>query len=83
MQHGKNSGEEEEHGVHDAEGEACLEHGARLVDIDGEATEMGVAEYPEGDIVGIAGGDMCAVCASNEAQVVDTSYQSANKAQVD
>lgn len=82
VQQGEHGSEEEEHDVHDAQGEAGLEHGARLVDADGKAVDVGVAEDAEAHIVGAARGDVAAVGAVDEAEVVDTGYQGAEKAEV-
>ncbi len=67
VQQGKNGGEEEKHNVHDAQGKARLEHGARLVDVNSEAVEMGGTEDAEANVVGIAGGDVATVGAGDEA----------------
>lgn len=83
VQHCQDRSDEEEDTVHDAQGKACLEQSARLVDIDSKAVEMGGTEDAKGGVVGAAGGDVGAVGASNEAQVVDACYQGANEGKVD
>jgi len=67
---GQDGGEEEEDAVHDAEGEAGLEHGARLVGVDGDAVAVEGPKRPEGDVVARAR-HVGAVGARDESEVVD------------
>lgn len=67
---GEDGGEEEEDAVHDAEREAGLEHGARLVGVDRDAVAVEGPEYPEADVVARPA-DVGAVGAGDEAEVVD------------
>lgn len=76
---GKDGGEEEKDAIHDAEGEAGLEHGAGLVGIDFETIAAEGAENAKVDVVGGAGGDVGAVGAGDEAEVVDTCDECANE----
>lgn len=73
-------GEEEEDAVHDAEGKASLEKGACLVGVDAEAIAVELAENTEVEVVGGARGDMGAVGAGDEAEVVDARNESADEA---
>lgn len=77
---GEDGSEEEKDAVHDSECEAGLEHGAGLVGIDFEAIAAKRAEDAKVDVVGRAGGDVCAVGAGDEAEVVDTCDECANEA---
>lgn len=79
VQPGEDGGEEEEDGVHDAEGEARLEQGARLVGVDADAVAVD-AEEAEVDGVGRAVGDVGAVGAGDEAEVVDAGDEGADEA---
>lgn len=67
---GQHGGKEEEDAVHDAEGEAGLEHGARLVGVDVDAVAVEGPERPEVDVVARAP-DAGAVRARDESEVVD------------
>lgn len=75
---GEHGGEEEEDAVHDAEGEAGLEHGARLVGVDVDAVAVEGPEYPEVDVVGRPA-DAGAVRAGDEAEVVDRCDEGADE----
>lgn len=75
---GEHGGEEEEDAVHDAEGEAGLEHGARLVGVDADAVAVEGSKRPEADVVARPA-DVGAVRAGDEAQVVDSSDEGADE----
>lgn len=77
---GQHGGEEKEDAVHDAEGEAGLEHGARLVGVDGDAVAVEGAEDAKVDVVGRAGRDVGAVGVGDEAEVVDACNEGADEA---
>lgn len=77
---GEDSGEEEKDAVHDTQREAGLEHCAGLVGIDFETVAAEGAENAKVDVVGRAGGDVGAVGAGDEAEVVDTCDECANEA---
>jgi hypothetical protein len=77
---GQDGGEEEEDAVHDAEGEAGLEHGAGLVGADRDAVAVEVAEDAEVDVVLVAGGDVGTVGAADPAEVVDCCDECADEA---
>jgi hypothetical protein len=79
-QHGR---EEEEDGVHDAKGKARLQHAARLVDVDVERVERGVAEDAEADGRRRPGRDVDAVKVLDEAQIVHAGYEGADEAEID
>lgn len=72
---GEDGGEEEEDAVHDAEGEAGLEHGAGLVGVDADAVAVEGAENAKGEVVRVAAADVGAVGAGDEAEVVDARYE--------
>ena len=85
------AGHDEEDDVHDGEGEAGLEHGARLVDVDAERP---VVDDPGADDDGVAVARhaagraepavrVAAVGVGDAAQVVDARDQRAREAQVD
>ena len=76
------TGDEEEDAVHDAEGEAGLEHGARLGRADVQAVDGRAAQRAEGDGVRRAGGHVRAVGVRDEAQLVHAGDQGADEAQV-
>lgn len=76
---GEHGGEEEEDAVHDAEREAGLEHGARLVGVDVDAVAVEGPEYPEADVVARPA-DVGAVGAGDEAEVVDGCDEGADEA---
>lgn len=76
---GEHGGEEEEDGVHDAEGEGGLEHGAGFVGVDAEARAVVGAEDAEVEVVGRAGRDGDAVCVGDEAEVVDAGDEGADE----
>lgn len=75
---GEHGGEEEEDAVHDAKGEAGLEHGARLVGVDVDAVAVEGPEYPEADVVARPA-DAGAVRAGDEAEVVDRCDEGADE----
>lgn len=75
---GEHGGEEEKDAVHDAEGEAGLEHGARLVGVDIDAVAVEGPEYPEADVVARPA-DAGAVRAGDEAEVVDRCDEGADE----
>ena len=79
---GQNGSGEEEDAVHDAKGEARLEHSARLVDRNVEAVDTSRAEDAECDIVRVADSDVGAVGTADEAQIVDASDKSSDKAKI-
>lgn len=62
--------EEEEDTVHDAEGEAGLEKGACLVGVHTDPVSVEGAKDAEVKIVGRTSGDIRAVCAGDEAEVI-------------
>lgn len=74
VQPGQDGGEEEHDAVHDAEGEAGLEQGARLVGVDAHARAVDAKEAKV-DVVGGPRRDVGAVGARDEAQVVDARDQ--------
>lgn len=76
---GKDGREEEKDAVHDAEREAGLEHCASLVGIDFEAIAAEGAENAKVNVVGRTGGDVGAVGAGDEAEVVNTCDECANE----
>lgn len=59
--------EEEKDAIHDSKREAGFEHGAGLVGADIDTIAGEGAEYAKVNVVGRAGGDVCAVGACNEA----------------
>lgn len=75
---GEHGGEEEEDAVHDAEREAGLEHGARLVGVDRDAVAVEGPEYPEADVVARPA-DVGAVGAGDETEVVDCCDEGADE----
>ena len=75
---GQHGGEEEEDAVHDAEGEAGLEHGARLVGVDVDAVAVEGPEGPKVDVVARAP-DAGAVGARDEPEVVDCCDEGADE----
>lgn len=77
---GQDGGHEEEDAVHDAEGPAGLEHGARLVRVDRHAVAVVLAEDAKVDVVRVAPADAGAVGAADEAEVVDCGDEGADKA---
>lgn len=77
---GEEGGEEEEDDVHDAEGEARLEQGARLVRVDAEAVAVELAKDAKVDVVGGPGRDVRAVGPGDEAEVVDACDEGAEEA---
>ncbi|RWA14461.1 hypothetical protein EKO27_g654 [Xylaria grammica] len=70
MQGGQDGGEEEEDGVEDAEGEARLEHGARLIDLHAEPIDRRTAKDAETDVDRRAADHVRAVGVGDEAQLV-------------
>lgn len=81
---GEDGGEEEEDAVHDAKGEAGLEHGARLVDRGVDAVvRVGRAKGPKVDIEATAGADVYAVGVGNVAQIPDSGDEGTHKAEID
>lgn len=70
VQPGEHGGEEEEDGVHDAEGEARLEQRARLVGVDAQAVAVDAKEAKV-DVVRGAVANVGAIGAGDEAEVVD------------
>lgn len=83
VQDGENGGDEEEDAVHDAEGEAGLEHSARLVDGDVDSVEVGRTEDAKTLIIRAACLNVGAVGARDPTEVVHAGDQSANEAEVD
>lgn len=82
---GEDGRPEEEDDLHDAQREARLQHGARLVEVERQgvpALDAPVAKGPEGD-VDLAAVPARAVRAPDEAQLVDAGDEGAEEAQVD
>jgi hypothetical protein len=79
---GEQAGEEEEYAVHDAEGPARLEHGARLVGGDAIGVEVGLGEDAQGERVALGRG-AGAIVAADVAQGADAADEGADDAQVD
>lgn len=79
---GERRGEEEEDAVHDAQGEAGLEHAAGLVRVQAQVAARVIAEGPQRDAP-VDGADDGAVGAGDEAQRVDAGDEGADEAQID
>lgn len=77
---GQHGGDEEEDAVHDAEGEAGLEHGAGLVRVDRDAVAVEAAKDAKVHVVLVAAAYARAVGAAYEAEVVDCCYECAYEA---
>jgi hypothetical protein len=80
---GQDAGEEEEYAIHDAEGEASLEHGARLVDVDVPRVEAGRAQGPQRQVERVTRTDRGAVQACESAHVPNGGDEGADEAEID
>lgn len=80
----KDRGEEEEEDVHDAKGEAGLEHGAVLVDVQGPAAAQAAAPGAEDAEVDVeaAGGEVATVRPGDLAQHDDAGDETPHEAKV-
>lgn len=83
MHAGEHRREEEQDGVDDAKGEARLEHGARLVDLDVDAVEGGAAEDAEAQVDGGPADHARAVGVGYEAEGVHGADEGADEEEVD
>jgi len=72
--------DEEENAVHDPEREARLQQGTVLVDIHVEPIKRDTAQFTQRNVQTRGSGDGAAVHFRDEAQLVDPSYQGADKA---
>lgn len=79
VQPGQNGGEEKEDAVHDAEGETGLQKGTCFVGIDTHAIPCEIAKNAKVDVVGRARGDVRAICASDETEVVHSCDECSDK----
>lgn len=83
MQAGEHGCEEEQDGVDDAEGEARLEHGARLLELDVDAVEGSAAEDAEAHVDAGSADHARAVRVGYEAKGVYGADEGAHEEEVD